>query len=97
MKTFFVYIMASKKNGTLYIGMTNNLIRRVYEHKNNMNEGFTKKYSVHRLVYYEPITDVNAAIKREKQMKKWKRQWKIELIEKENSNWDDLYEQLCET
>jgi putative endonuclease len=97
MKTFFVYIMASKKNGTLYIGMTNNLIRRVYEHKNNMNEGFTKKYGVHRLVYYEPITDVNAAIKREKQMKKWKRQWKIELIEKENSNWDDLYEQLCET
>jgi len=86
--------MASRKNGTLYIGMTSNLIRRVYEHKNNINEGFTKKYGVHRLVYYEHTVDVNAAISREKQMKKWKRQWKINLIEKENPNWDDLYEGL---
>ncbi len=94
MKTYFVYIMASKKNGTLYIGMTSNLVRRVYEHKNNMNEGFTKKYGIHTLVYYEHITDVHAAIAREKQMKKWKRQWKINLIEKENPDWDDLYEKL---
>jgi putative endonuclease len=86
--------MVSKKNGTLYIGMTSNLIRRVYEHKNNMNEGFTKKYGVHTLVYYEHGTDVNGAIAREKQMKKWKREWKINLIEKENPNWDDLYEGL---
>ncbi len=86
--------MSSKKNGTLYIGMTSNLIRRVYEHKNNINEGFTKKYSVHTLVYYEPTTDVNGAIRREKQMKKWKRQWKINLIEENNSNWVDLYEDL---
>ena len=94
MKTYFVYIMASKKNGTLYIGMTSNLIRRVYEHKDNMHDGFTKKYGVHMLVYYEHTTDVNGAIAREKQLKKWKRQWKINLIEKENFDWDDLYEGL---
>ncbi len=94
MKTYFVYIMASKKNGTLYIGMTSNLIRRVYEHKNDMHDGFTKKYGVHMLVYYEHTTDVNGAIAREKLMKKWKRQWKINLIEKENFDWDDLYEGL---
>jgi putative endonuclease len=94
MKTFYVYIMASKKNGTLYIGMTSNLIRRVYEHKNNMNEGFTQKYGVHMLVYYEQIATASAAIAREKQMKKWRRQWKINLIEQENPSWDDLYEQL---
>ena len=94
MKTYFVYIMASKKNGTLYIGMTSNLIRRVYEHKDNMHDGFTKKYGVHTLVYYEYTTDVNGAIAREKQLKRWKRQWKINLIEKENFDWDDLYEGL---
>lgn len=94
MKTYFVYIMASKKNGTLYIGMTNNLIRRVWQHKNNVIEGFTKKYGVHRLVYFESTNDVKAAIVREKQMKKWNRKWKIALIEKENPMWDDLYEKL---
>lgn len=94
MKTYFVYILASKKNGTLYIGMTSNLIRRVYEHKNDVQESFTQKYGVHTLVYYEHTTDVNAAIVREKQMKKWNRQWKINLIEKENPHWDDLYESL---
>ena len=94
MKTYFVYIMASKKNGTLYIGMTSNLIRRVYEHKDDMHDGFTKKYGVHMLVYYEHMTDVNGAIAREKQLKKWKRQWKINLIEKENFDWVDLYEGL---
>jgi putative endonuclease len=94
MNTYFVYILASKKNGTLYTGMTSNLIRRVYEHKNNIHEGFTKKYSVHILVYYEHTTDVKAAILREKQIKKWNREWKINLIEKENPNWDDLYKGL---
>ena len=94
MKTYFVYIMASKKNGTLYIGVTNDLQRRVWQHKNNVHDGFTKKYGVHRLVYFEAIPDIKGAIIREKQMKKWKRQWKINLIEKENPNWDDLYETL---
>jgi len=91
MKTYFVYIIASKRNGTLYIGVTSNLVKRVYEHKNKLVEGFTKKYNVHVLVHYEAIEDINSAIKREKQLKKWKRQWKIELIEKNNPNWRDLY------
>ena len=91
MKTYFVYIIASKRNGTLYIGVTSNLVKRVYEHKNKLVEGFTKKYNVHILVSYEAIEDINSAIKREKQLKKWKRQWKIELIEKNNPNWRDLY------
>ena len=77
MKTYFIYIMASKKNGTLYTGMTNNLMRRVEEHKNNETDGFTNKYGVHRLVYYESTNDVQTAISREKQVKKWRRQWKI--------------------
>jgi putative endonuclease len=94
MKTYFIYIMASKKNGTLYIGVTNDLIRRVWQHKNNVHEGFTQKYSVHRLVYFESTTDIKGAITREKQMKKWNRQWKINLIEENNPNWDDLYETL---
>jgi len=90
MKTFYIYILASKKNGTLYIGMTNDLVRRVYEHKSGFIEGFTKKYSINRLVYFESTTDVNEAILREKRLKKWKRQWKIELIEKSNPEWRDL-------
>lgn len=94
MKDYFVYILASKKNGTLYIGMTNDLIKRVYEHKNNLVEGFTKKYFVHNLVYYEGYNDVYSAIAREKRLKKWKRQWKINLIEKSNPQWQDLYPQL---
>ncbi|NJN82958.1 MAG: GIY-YIG nuclease family protein [Caldilineaceae bacterium] len=91
-RTYFVYIMASQKNGTLYIGMTNDLVRRVYEHKNDAHEGFTQKYGVHRLVYYESTNDVTAAITREKRMKKWKRQWKINLIEERNPDWKDLSE-----
>ncbi len=82
--------MASKRNGVLYIGVTNNLIRRVYEHKNNLVIGFTQKYFVHRLVYFEKTEDINSAIIREKQLKKWNRKWKIELIEKENPKWKDL-------
>ena len=94
MKTYFIYIMASKKNGTLYIGMTNDLIRRVWQHKNDVHEGFTKKYSVHQLVYFESTHNVKGAITREKRLKKWNRQWKIDLIEKENPDWNDLYEML---
>lgn len=90
MKTYYVYIMASQRNGTLYLGVTNDLIRRVYEHKYNLVDGFTKKYNVHKLVYYEETPDVVSAIQREKQLKKWNRKWKLELIEKINPNWDDL-------
>jgi putative endonuclease len=90
MKTYFIYILASKRNGTLYVGMTNDLIRRVYEHKSGLIEGFTKKYSIDKLVYYESTTNVNEAILREKRLKKWKREWKIELIEKSNPEWRDL-------
>ncbi len=94
LKTYYVYIMAGQKDGTLYIGVTNDLIRRVWEHKNDVHEGFTKKYGVHRLVWYEATTSIEGAIWREKQMKKWCREWKIELIEKENPDWNDLYEGL---
>ena len=86
--------MASKKNGTLYIGVTNNLVRRVYEHKEGLIEGFTKKYNVKILVFYEVYNDMYEAIKREKAMKKWLRKWKIELIEKTNPDWIDLYEEI---
>jgi putative endonuclease len=81
---YYVYILASKRNGTLYIGITNNLEKRIYEHKNNLVEGFTKKYGVHRLVYYELFNKPDLAIQREKRLKAWKRRWKIELIEKQN-------------
>lgn len=83
-KQYYVYILASKKNGTLYIGVTNNLIKRVFEHKNNLAEGFTQKYRVHNIVYYKVYNDVYDAITREKRKKKWKRQWNIELIKKFN-------------
>ena len=87
-----VYILSSKRNGTLYIGVTSNLQKRTWEHKNNLAEGFTKKYGVHRLVYYELHEDMVSAIKREKQMKKWNRGWKLELIERQNPSWRDLWE-----
>ena len=90
MKTYHVYILANKRNGTLYIGVTNNLERRIYEHKNNLIDGFTKKYQIHRLVYFEETNDITSALQREKELKKWSRLWKIRLIEKENKNWDDL-------
>ena len=85
-----VYILASKRNGTLYIGVTSNLPKRVWEHKNDLVEGFTNRYGVHRLVYYELHGDMVSAISREKQIKKWNRAWKLELIEKQNPNWSDL-------
>ena len=86
--------MAIQRNGTLYIGVTSNLIKRIYEHKNNCAEGFTKKYDVHCLVYYEETPDIVSAITREKQIKKWNRQWKIELIENNNPEWNDIYSDL---
>jgi putative endonuclease len=94
MKQYYTYIMASKKNGTLYIGVTNNLIRRMYEHKEGINEGFTKRYNIKKLVYYETSTDIIEAIKREKALKKWNREWKIRLIEKTNPDWNDLAEEF---
>ena len=94
-KTYYVYILASKRNGTLYIGVTNDLERRLYEHKNNLIDGFTKRYRVHNLVYYESVNDVNAALQREKQLKRWTRKWKMELIEKVNPEWLDLAENFC--
>ena len=91
MRQYFVYILASKKNGTLYIGVTNDLIKRIFQYKDNLVEGFTKKYGVYKLVYYEIFKNINDAIAREKNIKKWKRKWKIELIEELNPNWKDLY------
>ena len=94
MLNYYVYILASRRNGTLYIGVTNDLIRRVYEHKNGLIRGFTKRYNVHNLVYYEQTNDINSAINREKQLKKWYRKWKIELIERNNPDWNDLYDEI---
>ena len=91
---YFVYILASRMGGTLYIGVTNDLLRRAWEHREGLAEGFSKKYHVHRLVYFEAHEDVEAAILREKQMKKWRRAWKIALIEERNPRWEDLYQGL---
>jgi len=91
---YWVYILASGIGGTLYIGVTNNLVRRIYEHRKGFVPGFAKRYEVHRLVYYEPHTDIEAAIRREKRLKSWNRAWKIRLIEKLNPNRDDLYTQI---
>lgn len=89
-----VYMLASKRNGTLYIGVTSNLIRRVWEHKNDLADGFTKKYQVHQLVWYELHETMDSAISREKAMKNWKRAWKISRIETVNPGWKDLYQSL---
>ena len=94
MKTYYVYILASKRNGTLYIGVTNDLKRRVYEHKSGIVEGFTKKYKIHNLVFYQETNDVREAIQREKQIKAWQRKWKLDLIEQYNPEWRDLYNEL---
>ncbi|HWA30302.1 MAG TPA: GIY-YIG nuclease family protein [Rhizomicrobium sp.] len=91
---YFVYILASRRNGTLYIGVTNDVIRRTWQHKNDLVEGFTKKYEVHILVWFEMYGDIRDAIAREKQLKKWNRAWKIKLIEGSNSRWNDLYERM---
>lgn len=89
-----VYILASAKNGTLYIGVTSDLIKRIWEHKNNLVDGFTKRYGVHLLVWFELHENMNAAIEREKNMKEWKRAWKLNLIEKSNPDWRDLYDDI---
>ena len=94
MKQPAVYILASQRNGTLYIGVTSNLVQRVWQHKNEVVESFTRKYGVHTLVYYELHGDMQQAIIREKQLKKWNRAWKLRLIEEKNPNWDDLYESI---
>ncbi|MDO8578845.1 MAG: GIY-YIG nuclease family protein [Dehalococcoidales bacterium] len=91
---YYVYILASQPHGTLYIGVTNDLIRRVQQHREGLVEGFTSKYKVHQLVHYEQCEDVSAAIWREKRLKKWNRAWKIRLIESENPAWKDLYPDL---
>ncbi|MEZ5357525.1 MAG: GIY-YIG nuclease family protein [Candidatus Zixiibacteriota bacterium] len=91
---YYIYILSKGIRGTLYIGMTNDLIRRIYEHKNELIPGFSSKYKTHRLVYFESCEDVRSAITREKQLKKWRRAWKIELIESINPKWDDLYSQI---
>lgn len=91
---YYVYILSSKRNGTLYIGVTSDLVKRVWEHKSKLVKGFTKTYNIDQLVYFEQHEDIRIAIQREKRLKEWKRAWKIELIEKQNSNWKDLYESI---
>ncbi len=94
-KQFFVYIMASKFNGTIYTGVSSSLVQRVAQHKEGTFDGFTKKYDVKNLVWFEAHENSESAILREKRIKEWKREWKKELIEKENPEWDDLYERIC--
>jgi len=96
MKNYYVYILASNRNGTLYIGITSNLVRRIWKHKEKLHsKSFTAKYKVDKLVYYEEYQDVGLAIRREKRLKEWHRKWKMHLIEKNNPYWKDLYETLC--
>ena len=94
MKPGYVYLLASKRNGTLYVGVTSDLVQRVWQHKSDLTEGFTKRYGVHTLVWYEVHESMESAIRREKAIKEWKRAWKLELIEKENPKWRDLYEDI---
>jgi len=95
MKKFYVYILCNKRNGTLYTGVTSDIVKRVYEHKHGLVEGFTKKYKIHHLVWYEIHESAESAIIREKQIKKWKRDWKLKIIEKENPQWVDLFKSIC--
>ena len=94
-RAFWLYILASKIGGTLYIGVTSNLVRRIHEHRTDAVPGFTLKHDVHRLVYFERFDDIENAITREKQMKKWNRAWKVRLIERENPNWADLFDSIA--
>ena len=94
MHEYYVYIITNKKCGTFYTGVTNNLIRRIYEHKHGLVDGFTKKYQLHCLVYFEQHSDINEAILREKIIKKWRREWKFNLIERNNPHWIDLYPEM---
>ncbi|MHB1207719.1 MAG: GIY-YIG nuclease family protein [Rhodospirillaceae bacterium] len=92
---YYVYILASQPHGTIYIGVTNDLVRRVYEHKTDAADGFTKRYGVHRLVYFEATENIESVIRRERRLKKYSRDWKINLITGENPSWDDLYPQVA--
>jgi putative endonuclease len=92
--TYYVYILANKPRGTLYVGVTNNLVRRVFEHKNKLIEGFTERYDVNLLVWYASSESIESAIAYEKKLKRWRREWKIEMIEKQNAEWVDLYSQI---
>ena len=96
MKTMYVYIIASKRNGTIYSGVTNNLVRRIYEHRNELIEGFSKRYHIHMLVYYEIYESALTAIEREKKIKHASRKYKLSLIKKMNPDWIDLYEKICQ-
>ncbi len=95
MKQIAVYMLSSKPNGTLYIGVTSDLIKRIWQHKNEITKGFTQKYGVKHLVWFEVHIDILSAIQREKQLKKWNRQWKIDLIRQTNPTWRDLYDEIC--
>ncbi len=95
-KNPFVYLLASKKNGTLYVGVTSDLPGRIWQHKQGEVSGFTKQHGIHKLVWFEPHETMEAAITREKQIKEWKRAWKLELIEADNPEWCDLYEEICQ-
>ena len=92
--SYYVYILASGRNGTLYVGVTNDLVRRTYEHREDLAPGFTKRYGVHLLVHWEEFSEIGEAIAREKRVKRWMRKWKLELIEQANPTWRDLYEDL---
>ena len=94
-KQYWVYVLASKRNGTLYCGVSSDLIKRVWQHKNDVIDGFTKKHQVKRLVYFEAHQEVQGALGREKRIKKWKRDWKLRLIEEKNPEWRDLYDQIA--
>jgi putative endonuclease len=94
-KRFFVYILTNKPYGVFYIGVTSNLLKRIYEHKHKAAQGFTAEYNLDRLVYYEIVESAEAAITREKKLKRWPREWKINLINQQNPDWDDLYESVC--
>jgi putative endonuclease len=93
--SYYVYILASRKDGTIYVGITNDIVRRIYEHRTKVVPGFTSTYNITRLVWFEIYDDPISAISRERELKKWKRTWKIELIEARNPQWDDLYESIC--
>lgn len=93
-KTGYIYIPTNKKDGTLYIGVTSDLVKRVHEHKTKVVSGFSKQYNLDKLIYYEILDSIEEAIKREKQLKNWHRQWKVELIENKNPEWNDLYESI---
>jgi len=92
---YHVYILASRKDGAIYVGITNDIVRRIYEHRTKVIQGFTSKYNITRLVWFEIYNDPISAISLEKELKKWKRAWKVQLIEAQNPQWDDLYESIC--